>query len=186
MMKIQLIAEGSTKQERLIRRWGLSFIIGENVLFDAFGDAKVFQDNLKRFNVDILKIKHIVLSHDDWDHIAGLWDLLESKKDVCVYICPGFKEDIKQKILSFGVNLIEVKEAREITQNVYSSGELYGKAQDREIFEQSLVIKTKDGLVVICGCAHPGVNNIVNHVEAHFKEKVCALVGGFHLKDNDE
>ena len=66
-MKIKIIAIGSSKWERFIRRWGVSFLIGEDVLFDAFGDPGVLLNNMRKFNVDPTKIKHIVLSHDDWD-----------------------------------------------------------------------------------------------------------------------
>jgi 7,8-dihydropterin-6-yl-methyl-4-(beta-D-ribofuranosyl)aminobenzene 5'-phosphate synthase len=100
-MKIKIIATGSSKLQRFIRRWGVSFLIGEDVLFDTFGDPGVLMDNMRKFKVDTAKIKHIVLSHDDWDHITGLWCLLPNRQDITVYICPGFKREIKDRIASF-------------------------------------------------------------------------------------
>jgi 7,8-dihydropterin-6-yl-methyl-4-(beta-D-ribofuranosyl)aminobenzene 5'-phosphate synthase len=47
--------------------------------------------------------------------------------------------------------------------------------------EQSLVINTRDGLVVVTGCGHAGVVNTVEHVRHLFPERpVAAVVGGFH------
>ena len=48
------------------------------------------------------------------------------------------------------------------------------------------MINTGDGLAVICGCAHPGVANIVRHVKESFHGDVYSLIGGFHLKDNTD
>lgn len=183
-MKIKIIATGESKWQRFIRRWGVSFLIGEDVLFDTFGDAGVLLGNMRKFNIDASKIKHIVLSHDDWDHISGLWYLIPKRKDITVYICPGFKQEIKERIVSFGVKVIEVKGLTQIKDDIYSTGELYGESDGERICEQSVVIKTSAGLTVICGCAHPGVVNIVRNVKEHFKDEVYALMGGFHLKDN--
>jgi len=183
-MQLLIIATGSTKWERFIRRWGVSFLIGEDVLFDTFGDPGVLLNNMQKFNVDTAKIKHIILSHDDWDHIAGLWDLIPNRKDITVYIGPGFKQEIKDRIASFGVKLVEAGGVTHIKGDIYSTGQLSGESQGRKIYEQSVVIKTANGLAVICGCAHPGVVNIVRHAQERFCENVYSLIGGFHFKDN--
>lgn len=183
-MKLTLIAEGSTKWQRFIKRWGVSFLIGEDVLFDTFGDTGVLLNNMRKFNIDAAKIKHIVLSHDDWDHIAGLWYLIPNRKDITVYVCSGFKQETKNRIASFGVKLVEVGKTTQITRDIYSTGELCGESEGKKKYEQSVVIKTTDGLAVICGCAHPGVVNIVRRVKETFQESVYSLIGGFHLKDN--
>ncbi len=48
--------------------------------------------------------------------------------------------------------------------------------------EQSLVIRVKGrGLVVIAGCSHPGIINMVRHAQELGKERVSAVIGGFHL-----
>jgi 7,8-dihydropterin-6-yl-methyl-4-(beta-D-ribofuranosyl)aminobenzene 5'-phosphate synthase len=184
-MQIKVIAVGSTKWQRFIHRWGVSFLIGEDLLFDTFGDPGVLLRNARRFNVDIAKIKHIVLSHDDWDHISGLWYLLPSRNDIAVYICPGFRQEVKDRIASFGVKIIEAKEAIQIEENIYSTGEFYGESKGEKIYEQSVVIRTTNGLAVICGCAHPGIENIVRQVKELYHKNVHSLIGGFHLKDNN-
>ncbi|MDD2927460.1 MAG: MBL fold metallo-hydrolase [Candidatus Omnitrophica bacterium] len=185
-MRIKIIATGSTKWERFIHRWGISFLIGEDVLFDSFGDPGVFLHNLRKFNVNTTRIKNIILSHDDWDHIAGLWYLLDEHKDITVYICPSFKQEIKNRIASFGARVVEVGEGTLIKDDIYSTGELYGESAGRKIYEQSVVIKTAHGLAVICGCAHPGVVNIVRYVKERFQADVHVLIGGFHLKDSTD
>jgi len=184
-MQIKVITVGSTKWERFIRRWGVSFFIGEDMLFDTFGDPGVLLNNMRKFNIDTAKIKHIVLSHDDWDHISGLWHLITNRRDIAVYVCPGFKQEIKMKIASFGVKVIEAGGVTQIKDDIYSTGELCGESDGEKICEQSVVIKTAEGLTVICGCAHPGIVNIIQYVKERFRNDVHSLIGGFHLKNND-
>jgi len=184
-MKIKILAVGSSKWERFIRRWGVSFLIDEDVLFDTFGDPGVLLSNMRKFNIDVAKIKHIVLSHDDWDHISGLWYLLPDRKDITVYICPGFKQEIKDRITSFGVRVVEVEPFTVIKEGVFSSGQIEASCAEKTIFEQVLVIKFLKSLTIITGCAHPGIINIIDVVKGHFlKEQIYSVLGGLHLKDN--
>jgi len=183
-VKIVLLAEGSTVRQLLLRRWGISFLIGEEILFDTFGREDVFLKNIKTQKIDLSKIKHVVLSHDHWDHSAGLWKLLANYKNIDVYICPGFSQETKDKIASYGVKVIEAKESKGITDGVYSSGEICGVYKEKKIYEQALVIKSAEGLAVICGCSHPGVSYIVRHVKECFHQDVYFVAGGFHLLES--
>ena len=183
-MRLEILAEGSTKWQRFIKHWGLSILIDEDILFDTFGKPDYVLKQLKRFSIDIDKIKHIVISHDDWDHVSGLWKILERNRDVTVYICPRFKPEIKAKIKWYGARLVEVEGVTNIRDNIYSSGELVGKRRDCNIPEQYLALKTSKGLVVLTGCAHPGIIEIIQHAKAAFDTNVNLLVGGFHLKDH--
>ncbi len=137
-------------------------------------------NNIRRFNIDTAKIKHIIISHDDWDHISGLWYLIHDRKDITVYVCQGSKEDIKCRIRSFGVQLVEAAGIILIKEDVYSTGQLCSESEGRLIYEQSLTIKTANGLVIITGCAHPGIISIVDNIR---NENIYFVIGGLHLKD---
>jgi len=45
----------------------------------------------------------------------------------------------------------------------------------------SLVIKTEDGIVLICGCCHAGLLNTLFHIRSHFTEPIHTIIGGTHL-----
>ncbi len=48
--------------------------------------------------------------------------------------------------------------------------------------EQSLVIDTKEGLVIFSSCSHAGADNIISEVKVTYPgKKIYAIVGGFHL-----
>lgn len=183
-MKLTLIAEGSTKWQRFVRRWGVSFLLDDEILFDAFGRTDIFKQNLYKFNVDIKQIKTVILSHEHWDHINGFKYLKENQKEMTVYIPAGFNQKIKETLSSPTIKLIETNKITQIKENVYISETLCGLLHGHEICEQALVVKTDNGLSVICGCAHPGIDNIVRKIQTDFKANVHSLIGGFHLKDN--
>ncbi|MFH0753576.1 MAG: MBL fold metallo-hydrolase [Candidatus Omnitrophota bacterium] len=182
-MKIQLIADGSTPWQRIIKRWGISFLVGEDILFDTFGDARVFMANIKEQKIDLSKIRHVVISHDDWDHIAGLWAVLERYKDLNVYVVPRFKAELKDRIRSLGVVLVEVSEPMMIRDGVYSTGELSGASGRGLLYEQALMIKQGKRLGVVTGCAHPKLPDILRVAKNYFHQGIDVLIGGFHLKD---
>ncbi|MDD5562040.1 MAG: MBL fold metallo-hydrolase [Candidatus Omnitrophica bacterium] len=184
-MKIKILATGSSKWQRFICRWGVSFLIGEDVLFDTFGDPGVLLRNMRKFNIDPSRIRHIVLSHDDWDHISGLWYLLPNRTDITVYICPGFQQEIKDRIASFGVRIVEVEPFTVIKEDMFSSGQIEVSCEDKTILEQVVVVRFLKSLTIITGCAHPGIVNIIHTVQNNFsREKVYSVLGGLHLKDN--
>ncbi|MGE4356967.1 MAG: MBL fold metallo-hydrolase [Candidatus Omnitrophota bacterium] len=183
-MEIKIIAVGSRRWERFIHSWGVSFLIGEDFLFDTFGKTVVFLGNIKKQNIDLSKIKHIAISHDHWDHISGLWYIIEKFKDVSVYICPNFDIKIKERIKSFGVNVVEVRSLLRIKDNIYSTGEMIGEFKNKNISEQALIVNSENGLIVITGCAHPGILNILEEAKLNFPDKdIFCVLGGFHLLD---
>ena len=185
-MKIQLIATGSTRQERLAERWGVAFLVGDDLLFDTFGQASVLLENMRQMRIDLAAIRSIVISHDDWDHVTGLWQLLPGRPDITVYICPHFHDEIKARIRSFGARVVEASGMMEIQKNVWTTGEMPGHTPGRMIYEQSLVVRSPKGLTVITGCAHPGILAITRQVKDVFKETPTLAIGGFHLKDNSD
>ena len=171
------------KLERFFRKWGVSFIINDDTLFDVFGKPSTLRRQLNKLSIDIAKIRNIVLSHDDWDHVSGLWYILERNKNVVVYICQNFSQELKERIRAYNAKIVEVKDFTEIRHNVYSTGEMVGTSGERTIYEQSLALRTPKGLVVITGCAHQGIINIVEKTMAEFRDKIYLLIGGMHLKD---
>ncbi len=53
--------------------------------------------------------------------------------------------------------------------------------------EQSLVLDTDKGLVIINCCSHGGAANIINEVKETFPDKhIYAIIGGFHLFNKSE
>lgn len=71
------------------------------------------------------------------------------------------------------VRLHEVDDAQEICKDVYTTGGLRWPIKG-----QSLVVRTDDGLTVINGCAHPGLESVLR-VASKLRE-IYGVIGGFH------
>ncbi len=165
--------------EDLKTDWGISiFIEGlqKSILFDTGGDGSILLSNMEKLKIAPTEVELIVLSHIHGDHVGGLEALLKRNNKVSVYLPSSFPDDFKNKVKSITGKLLTVKEPLRICENVWSTGEL-----GTSIKEQSLVIATPKGLIVVTGCAHPGIVDIVKFVKNHFKENIYLLLGGFHL-----
>jgi len=161
--------------------WGVSFLIGNNILFDTGENAAHLFSNMYQAGVNIQDISTVVISHEHFDHMGGLWDLLRQKQKIDIYICPSFSKSFKNKAKTYNCNIIEVSHFTEITKNIYTTGEIGGFYGFDGFAEQSLVINTKKDLTIITGCAHPGIVRIVEHVKDHIKGNIHLVIGGFHL-----
>jgi len=157
----------------LTSEWGFSCLVevsGERILFDTGGDGSILLRNMERLGIYPGDLATIVLSHEHWDHTGGLSDILRTNRNVEVYLLESFSESFKNKI---GNPVIEVREPAKICDRVYTTGELGTSTK-----EQSLVLETKSGMVVITGCAHPGIGKIMDAASGF--GGICGIVGGFH------
>ena len=55
-----------------------------------------------------------------------------------------------------------------------------------QIKEQSLIIETSKGLVVVCGCSHQGISNILTRTKELSGQDIYLVFGGFHLLRHTE
>lgn len=180
---IQIIAEGSTRWDYFIKRWGLSILIGEDVLFDTFGDPIYLIRKMKEKRIDIGKIKHIILSHEHWDHMNGLWPILAINPNLIVYLGTHFSQIFKTRVKNICQKMVEIDKPVHICRGIYTTQELRATYNSRVLYESGLVIKTETGVTLITGCAHPGIIVMLQHVKSQFKQPIQQLIGGFHLKE---
>lgn len=59
-------------------------------------------------------------------------------------------------------------------------------SQDTFEDEITLVLDTPRGLVVLLGCSHPGVKNILSSIKKRFSRKIYAVLGGTHMVEASE
>ncbi len=159
--------------------WGFSCLVeldNETILFDTGWDGNVLLSNLKNFGVDPTDIDKVVLSHAHWDHIGGLTHVM--RPDMSVYLPKSFSEHLKGELKS-RLDLHEVENPQEIMKGVYTTGALENKIE-----EHSLVLDTSKGMVVLVGCSHPGVSQILS-TSSEFGE-LYGIIGGLHGFDEYE
>ncbi|MCG8571202.1 MAG: MBL fold metallo-hydrolase [Spirochaetes bacterium] len=183
-MELTVIAEASTNLQKQFYGWGLSFLIDSDILFDTFSHSKILLKNMKKLKISIQQIRHIVLSHDHWDHTDGILDLLPLLKECTIYICKDFSLETKKKLKSDNVKLVEVDQPIEIKKNVFTSGQIKCKYKGKPLAEQALVINTSNKHHnIVTGCAHPGIIKMLQEIEFHFPDRIDMVFGGLHLNE---
>jgi len=185
-MWIKVIFDKDAVEKELRTGWGVSFLIDDKILFDTGEKGEWLLENMRILKVDIKKIEAVVISHDHWDHWGGLWDLLAQKVGLKVYACPRFGKEFKEKVEKTKGELIEAEKFKEISPNIYNTGEIPGAYHGRYMAEQAMALKTNNGLTVITGCAHPGILKVLEKVKAKFSsEPIYFVLSGFHLMEQD-
>lgn len=174
-LSITVSYDNNPYKERLTAAWGFSCVIRgteKTILFDTGGDGSILLTNMEELGINPKEIDLVVLSHIHGDHVGGLPSFLEKNPEVVVYLPKSFPKGFKDKVKEYGAKIIEVQGPLKIYQGVYSTGEL-----GTWIKEQSLIIHTEEGLIVITGCAHPGIVNIVIKAKNLVKDDVLLVMG---------
>jgi len=155
-MKITIVYDNKA-DEGLKSGWGFSCLIEakEKILFDTGDNGENLIYNLRQLNIQPESVAAVVISHNHWDHTGGLKEFLKLNNDAKVFRPKSFSKPT------------------EISPGVHSTGAL-----GTFIKEQSLVVNTEKGNIVITGCAHPGLGTILQ--VAKKLGKVCGVIGGFH------
>ena len=178
-LALTILFDNNPTERDLEAEWGFSCLITgaeKVILFDCGGDGAVLMRNMKKLRVDPQSIDIVVLSHAHGDHTGGLGAVLQRHPRVTVYLLQSFPRRIKDQVTQAGATLREVREPIEICRDVYSTGE-----QGFAIKEQALAIRTRQGTVVVTGCAHPGIVKIVRRAQTVVPGDVHLALGGFHL-----
>lgn len=175
-MKLSVIYDNEAK-EGLQSGWGFACLIETDehkVLFDTGWDGHLLLENMNKLLIDPKSIDILILSHQHWDHVGGVSTFLNGNPDVDIYVPASFSANLKKEMASKGNRkLYEIKDAQEICNNIYSTGEL-----GNDIKEQSLVLRSEKGLFVLTGCAHPGLSRIIEAASSF--GDVTGIFGGLH------
>lgn len=189
---------------------------GHRVLFDTGADPNVLKDNLTAMKVNPAKIEAVVISHWNPDHVDGAPGLGKlagvraftprGVPDFAKLRSAGFTEDVARKIAdwlagesakltSAGLELVAVLQATRLFDGIAISEPLPfaemptdkpGTQSSSAFWEQCLTVDTPDGLVVIVGCAHPGILPMLEQVKRQTGRPLYFVIGGFHLLDQPE
>lgn len=184
-VKITTIVDNDVWKKGLSSSWGISFYVEtfkgnekHTVLMDTSGSFETFYKNASQLGVDLTVVEGIFISHWHGDHVGALSEVLPLiTHSVPVYVPSANSSGIRE-IKNANGNPVVCSEPAELMEDLMSTGEM-----STGISEHSLIINVKDkGLVVLTGCSHPGIINILNRArEVSGVDKVYAVTGGFHI-----
>jgi 7,8-dihydropterin-6-yl-methyl-4-(beta-D-ribofuranosyl)aminobenzene 5'-phosphate synthase len=161
-MKITIVYDNETKPP-LKSDWGFACLIESNnhaVMFDTGAHSDILIYNLSKIGLINKKIDAVVLSHDHFDHTGGLEGLLALQPDLKI------------------IEPSSLTTPTELFPGIMSSGTIDVKG----VPEQSLFCSVENGLVIVTGCSHPGLENILKL--ASELGIIHAVIGGFHGFNN--
>jgi 7,8-dihydropterin-6-yl-methyl-4-(beta-D-ribofuranosyl)aminobenzene 5'-phosphate synthase len=185
-------------------------INGKRILFDTGDDAVVLAKNVKAKGVDLTKLDFVVLSHRHSDHVSGLSYVLSVNPQVKIYAPKEgfgiFGSDLPSRFyrkddslpaemryyngappetMRFGTlfpvaNIQLIDKTTEVTPGITLIALISDAPGTKELKELSLAIDTPDGVVLVVGCSHPGIEAIVAEA-VKINPHIHFLTGGFHL-----
>lgn len=187
---------------------GLSFLIEvdqKKILFDT-GASNLFIRSAARLGIDLEEVDRIVLSHGHWDHGNGL-EYMEGKTLICHPDCfvKRFRKkgegqlglSLSEKEMGKRFNLETFRKPIQLSKHAWFLGEIPRKndfeakstkyvledgSDDFIMDDSGMAVICDKGLVVISGCAHSGICNMIEHARRVTGiSKVAAVIGGFHL-----
>jgi 7,8-dihydropterin-6-yl-methyl-4-(beta-D-ribofuranosyl)aminobenzene 5'-phosphate synthase len=183
---------------------------GKRILFDTGNNGDILAQNAKAKGIDLSKLDFVVMSHRHGDHMGGLAYLLSVNPKVKIYApkegfgvygadLPStfYRKDASlppeqryydgapPEMMRFGAawpgaNFQLIDKNTEIALGIHLIALVSDKPGTLELRELSLAINTPEGLVIVVGCSHPGIDKIVE-AAAKINPRIHFVAGGFHL-----
>jgi 7,8-dihydropterin-6-yl-methyl-4-(beta-D-ribofuranosyl)aminobenzene 5'-phosphate synthase len=183
---------------------------GKRILFDTGGNAEIFEHNVKALGVDLSKLDFVVISHRHGDHTSGLNYLLRVNPTVKIYTpadpwgpfgwsVPNSlyrkEESLAADMRYFDgnppdmlsastpwpqANFVRVDSTTEIAPGIFLVPTISQVTGTLELREISLAIRGPQGLIIVDGCSHAGVEKVLEaatKIDPHIR----VLFGGLHL-----
>lgn len=214
-MELTVLVDNNTSAGNcLIAEHGLSFYIEEydiKLLFDC-GSSDAFIKNAYNMQIDLSYVTDIVLSHSHLDHVGGLLRLqaLYRKfqyvgidfpaKNIIAHpdvfkpseknILDNEASNLSREEIDKFFNLELTTKPLPITRKLIYLGEIpvpQDVSLDYSPDESAMAYKSNDGLVIISGCSHSGLDNIINHAKyVTGEDRVNTVIGGLFLINKSE
>src|SRR5436309_6524263 len=182
----------------------------KRILYDTGNNGDILAQNAKAKGIDLAKLDFVVMSHRHGDHMGGMAYLLSVNPKVKIYApkegfgvygadLPStfYRKDESlppeqryydgrpPEVMRFGAawpgaNFQLVDKNVEITPGIHLIALVSDKPGTLELRELSLAINTAEGMVIIVGCSHPGIEKIVE-AATKINPRIHLVAGGFHL-----
>lgn len=183
---------------------------GKRILFDTGNNAAIFARNVRALGVDLSRLDFVVISHRHGDHTSGLSHVLRLNRRVTVYApreafgefgsaIPGsfYLRDatLPDSMRYFAgsppdtfaggsvwpeANIQWIDSLTQVAPGVTIISTVSKTPGTLELRELSLAVRGPEGLVLLVGCSHPGIETILE-ASRPLGERVHLIFGGLHL-----
>ncbi len=159
--------------------WGFACLVegySEPLLFDTGLNGEMLLANMEALEIDPWGIRRVLLSHSHGDHTRGFGPLAEIHPELHAYPLASFPPAVNRSLAEAASETTYVTFPRQILLGIHTTG-----AMGASIPEQALLLDTSKGLVVMTGCAHPGILRMVRRAKQLLHREIHLVIGGFHL-----
>lgn len=167
--------------------------------------------NAEKLGIDLTKVDTVILSHGHYDHSGGIMAFAKLNPMAKIYLqnSAGYDyynlKDNKEKYIGIDKAILELPQVQLLDGNYRIDEELFlftnvtGRkywaksnlllkrkidgefVQDGFEHEQCLVITEDNQHVLLSGCAHNGILNILEAYQMYFDKQPSMVISGFHL-----
>jgi len=185
-------------------------------LLSDCGCTDAFIKNASVLGVDLSAVDSVFLSHGHYDHSGGILPFTKINNNASLYmqkkaLLPYYhKTETEERYIGINPAIGDLPQLRLLNGDVIIDDELsiFGNVTGRELWpkgnlelkkkvgddfvqdefdhEQYLVITEDSKKVLISGCAHNGILNILNHYYSLYNSYPNAVISGFHMKKKTE
>lgn len=183
-LKITILYDNTAVSETFKPDWGFACYVegmDKTILFDAGTQPDVLDHNMKQAHIDRDGIQLLAISHTHGDHTGGVVQMAGGRKMEAVYLPHELPAALTASLEKAKLKTIVVTSPLELFPHAHLTGSI-GTA----IAEQSMILDTPRGLVLITGCSHPGIVSIVRKAKEVLGKEVYLVLGGFHLLNHTD
>ncbi len=179
-MKFSIVFDNYIANDRLESFWGFSLMIEDYFLFDTGSNGRALVRNMAKMGFSLQELKYLFISHPHWDHIGGIDSVIDENRLMSLFLPDSLSKFYVRDLRKLSREVKVISNPQKLFGKFYSTGIM------EPIGEQSIIIEEEDFLIVVTGCAHPGVVNIIKRAIDMLKKPVLYVIGGFHLMRSTE
>lgn len=185
------------------------------ILLDT-GASPAFIENAKLLGIDLTEVDTVVLSHGHYDHTGGVMSFVKINPIAKIYMQKTAGRDYYnlrdgiEKYIGIDKRILELPQVQfldgdhQIDDQLWIFSNISGRkywpqgnlllkkkiddryVQDEFVHEQCLVISEEDERVLLSGCAHNGILNILAAYQERFHSSPHKVISGFHMSKKGE
>lgn len=175
------------------------------------GASDAFLTNACRLGIDLRQVEHVVISHGHYDHAGGVpaFVRVNPKAKIWIRSCAGeeyyHKNAVMEKYIGMNPGIRALPQVewvdgdKSIDEGIFLFGHVAGRKlwpagnlelkvkkgdvfeQDTFVHEQYLVLEEAGKSVLVSGCAHNGILNILDRYREIFGDAPDVVISGFHM-----
>lgn len=214
-MRIVTLIENTPGADGCACEHGLSLYIEterHRLLMDT-GATGAFLRNAEHLGIDLIRVDTVVLSHGHYDHTGGVKAFAALNPAAAIYLQSGADGDFYhgEKYIGIDRSILSLPQLRKVAGDLWIDEELSlftgvacrrgrpesnlelsrrnpdgTEAPDDFSHEQYLVIQSEGKRILLSGCAHNGILNILDRYREIRHEDPDIVLSGFHMKKNGD